>query len=291
MSDSNQLDSKKYKSNKKNTKSKAVDFMQYAEEKGIDFDIKYEEAAQKEVKVKEKPLKQEKQPERQQEKQMEKKFEFKKEREEKVEKVEFTRVIPKKMEMSNKFDQPNQFVNPFVLLGPHMMRDDFAMSSCFPIYADTVEPTWKSYSIAESVDYYFSVDNLNKDGFFRLKLDSDGWVLAQEVLNFKKMKKENVTLADLLAIINKSEILEKKEVGSQLYIRNKEWDLMKKKLISMDEISSTNIPQMFQKTGNNYFQPNLNQMDANQYSMYMMNVQNNMAGVSLDGNKYAQRYK
>jgi len=40
--------------------------------------------------------------------------------------------------------------------------------------------------ILESLEYYFSIENLNKDGYMRSKMNEDGYIDCNEIVVFNK---------------------------------------------------------------------------------------------------------
>jgi len=62
--------------------------------------------------------------------------------------------------------------------------------------------------ICNTLNYYFSIENLNNNYHIRSLLDSQGYVLAEEIMNFNKMKNNAVTLEKKSKIYSKNLILQ-----------------------------------------------------------------------------------
>jgi len=140
--------------------------------------------------------------------------------------------------------------------------------------------------VLDTLSYYFSEENLNKDAFFRSKMNSDGYVDVVTILSFNRMNSTGVTPDKLAEVLknNKTniEFFTDKE-SNILYLRNKDWDLIKDKLIPIETLQQQkknrkiNPNINYVNMQNNYYVQNpqhMNQqMDMNMLNQYMMNPQ------------------
>lgn len=155
-------------------------------------------------------------------------------------------------------------------------------------------------SIFESLEYYFSEENLNKDYYIRSKMDGEGYIEAKELLTFNKMKAKGVTLDRITAVLSSSpsDVVETNSTSEgTLFLRNKNWDAIKDKLVSVDELRQVRMQKKMQNNMNFYGQqanfygqpmyqqefmtqqmgyPNMNM--GNQYEVYMNQNNSNVQG-------------
>jgi len=94
--------------------------------------------------------------------------------------------------------------------------------------------------IVDSLTYYFSIDNLNKDYFIRSRLDSEGYIDASHIINFNKMKANSVTIEKIDNILNKfNTVIETQVRDNNLYLRHKNWDTINDRLTHLSEIKQS----------------------------------------------------
>jgi len=142
-------------------------------------------------------------------------------------------------------------------------------------------------SIKESLEYYFSNENLNKDFYTRSKMDENGFIESGEILNFNNMKKQNADLDKLKEIIcDKNSNIELKENSGKVYFRNKNWEEIKKNnLISIEDLKnlkkSNNMNLNYFNLQNNFYYnlPPMNPMD--QQGMMNMQLPNSFMNFSM----------
>lgn len=158
-------------------------------------------------------------------------------------------------------------------------------------------------SVLESLEYYFSEENLNKDSYIRSKMSDEGFVEAIEIVNFNKMKNKGVTLERLEEILesNKDSVLETVLSEDKLYLRNREWESIKEKLLPLESIlqqrkfnkKNFNSTMNYVSMQNNFFYqmqptggmypPNMMMpgMDMNMNHMFVQPMQPNMGGYQM----------
>lgn len=129
--------------------------------------------------------------------------------------------------------------------------------------------------VKESLEYYFSLDNLNKDLFMRKKIDNDGYIEVEEILKFNNMIKNNATSDTIKDILKESKVLEESQAYGKTFLRNKNWEEIKHNLISVEEIEA----RKNQKKGN--FNYNYVTMQNN-YFMPMMPIDPSMFGSQMN---------
>ena len=246
----------------KNKQKKGVDFMEYANQHGINVKIKYGEREKtpekKEAKIEKKAFKnpivevKANEPELLANPKHSKPFN-------KNKKPYSKNNQGNKMTFNNKFDSMNSYgMNPY--LNPMFPMNDLnnmmfygqmpipnmqPMVNNFPQSKHEEQPK----GIKESLEYYFSFDNLNKDTYVRERMNSDGYVKASEILNFNNMKKQNANLEKIREVISFNSEIEEGSVNGEVCFRNKNWNYIKPKLISIDEIEQN---KLMKKTHINY---------------------------------------
>jgi len=111
--------------------------------------------------------------------------------------------------------------------------------------------------ICNTLNYYFSIENLNQNYHIRSLLDNQGFVLAEEIMNFNKMKNNAVTLEKIQEILKKFDTtIDQVVIDKKLYLRNKNWDNIKDKLVSIESIKqdkSNKNKTKYVNYQNNYF--------------------------------------
>lgn len=140
-------------------------------------------------------------------------------------------------------------------------------------------------TVLETIEYYLSEDNLNKDYYIRLKLNSDGYLDASEIIRFNKMKTQGVTLQQIEEILinNPSNIIQFiKDSEGTLLLRNKHWESFRDNLTPIEALQQQRVMNRRmqpQATPQMNIAPNM----GNYYAMYMQNMQ--MQG---DGSNFMQ---
>jgi len=62
---------------------------------------------------------------------------------------------------------------------------------------------------------------------------------AEKIIDFNKMKKNSATIDKIRKILNMHDTtIESKVVSDKLYLRNKNWDTIKEKLLPLDAVQS-----------------------------------------------------
>ena len=108
-------------------------------------------------------------------------------------------------------------------------------------------------SVLETLHYYFSEENLNKDYYMRSNLDAEGFIEASNIIRFNKMKSKGVTVEMIEEILkNKSTDLIESKVTSdgQLFMRNKDWDSFKDSLVHINALQQQQQQRNLTKRGN-----------------------------------------
>jgi len=107
--------------------------------------------------------------------------------------------------------------------------------------------------VLESLNYYFSEENLNKDSFMRTSMNDDGFIEVTTVASFNRMHKNGVTVEKIEEILKTSETdIETKTIEDKFLLRNKDWSNLKSKLIPIESIQKKNKrpPQTLNKNIN-----------------------------------------
>lgn len=161
---------------------------------------------------------------------------------------------------NNKFDSMNSYNNnPYMFPNMQFMRPDMMYMGQMPMNPTNFNQGFNQLDredqhhsigekgIKESLEYYLSLDNLNKDLFIRRKIDNNGFVLVEDILKFNNMVKHNATTDTIKEVVQESEVIEENNIEGKSAIRNRNWEDIKKKLISIEELEMRK-----QKKGNNY---------------------------------------
>lgn len=170
---------------------------------------------------------------------------------------------------NNKFDPMNMYnVHPYMLNPPQFsgMRPDMMYFGQMPIQPYNTQLNHEKddhaeKGIKESLEYYLSLDNLNKDYYIRTKIDADGYIDVNDILNFNNMKKHQATLDSIREIIKEeNSIIEEATFNDKVYLRNKNFNDFKKNLCSLEELEAKktkkgNYNYNFVTMQNNYYMP------------------------------------
>lgn len=286
---------------KKNKKKKGEDFLDYASKNGIQVNLQYEDKAEFKKPQIEKP-----------------KDKFYPKKEEKTDTTNPKKTYQKKpynptsnynsnynakpykqkfRTGNNKFDLANMgmggmspMYNPYMMQGmltPGMQN--FPMQN-MPLYSPQAQqstllnPTPQlndnsDKSIIEYLEYYFSFENLNKDSFIRNKLDENGFLDADLIVNFNKMKRQGVSMEKLKELLgdNTNLIIETGLLDGKFVLRNRDWDNIKDKLVPREFLQQQkrqkyNNTMNYVNMQNNYFFTNPNEM-LNQFPMMVNPMQ------------------
>jgi len=171
--------------------------------------------------------------------------------------------------------QPSPYLYPNI---PPMMNRNFMNQ---PPIQELVE---QEKTILQYLEYYFSLDNLNRDYFMRTKIDEEGFIDAQEIVNFNKMKVKGVSMDKIAEVLNETEnsLIESKIEGERLLLRNRDWDVIREKLLPIEYLlqqkkmnkTSHNNTLNYVGTQNNFY------FNSNQqgYAPNMPNPYWNMSG-------------
>jgi len=197
------------------------------------------------------------------------------------------------MTFSNKFDsinsQPQTGMNPFMFpqsMPMNMNPNMYYQPNNYGLNTQTEEHDSSDKSVPECLEYYFSEENLNKDSYIRSKMSEEGWIDAQEIANFNKMKNKNVTVEQIHEVLNTAEdsVIETREISGRLFLRNKFWEDFKDRLVPLDKLHMQRKMNKKYQTNyvnmqNNYFY----QMTPNMYTpgMYVPYENNSMGNMNM----------
>ncbi len=145
--------------------------------------------------------------------------------------------------------------------------------------------------IIDSIEYYFSEINLNKDYYFRSKLDNEGFINLLEISQFNKMKMKGITSIQMKGVVceYESEIFDSRTtVEGFVYLRNKKWEEIKDSLTPIEKLEENMIAKKMQSKGQGqesnqqFMNPNFNQFNMGSYPEMIMT--GNMGGNMNIGN-------
>ena len=83
----------------------------------------------------------------------------------------------------------------------------------------------------------FGENNLNKDLYIRYRLNDNGQILVNDLINYNVLKKNNITAQKIKDLIQDNQNLEYSEVENKEYITVKNFKNMK--LNTIDQINAT----------------------------------------------------
>lgn len=137
------------------------------------------------------------------------------------------------------------------------------------------EPFDHDTFILNSLEFYFSEKNLNNNYYMRVKLDSDGYLNADDLVNFNKVRQNGVTVDKIKETLQKHQLSDNIEVriGSEdeLSFRNRNWEEIKDNLTPIEVLQQR---KNFKKFNNHNVNPNYKNMNyvgmQNNY-FYQMN--------------------
>ena len=181
---------------------------------------------------------------------------------------------------NNKFDPMNAYNNNPYMMYPMnnqgVMRPDMMYYGQMPMnhqlpnfpvpnqhqqIAEEQHPSIGGKGVKESLEYYLSLDNLNKDLFLRKKIDINGYIEVDDILKFNNMVKNNATHDTIKDVLKESKVVEEKISGGKTYLRNKLWEEIKHNLISIEDLETKkshkkgNYNYNYVTMQNNYFMP------------------------------------
>jgi hypothetical protein len=160
---------------------------------------------------------------------------------------------------NNKFDQCNMHLskmmpmmqplyNPYTLHGsmmqpqyvPNMMPNmnmgyQTPAAQLFPL-PDIVDASDKN--ITDFLEAYLSLENLNQDLYLRNRIDENGFIEASEIANHNKLRSRGVTAERIAQILGSytSPVVEAVPAEEGLYLRNRDWENLKDKLMPREYI-------------------------------------------------------
>jgi hypothetical protein len=161
-----------------------------------------------------------------------------------------------KVQGSNKFDaiNNNMMQSPFYyqqsmnMQRPDLFQDSNTVSNSSSNMGEVTSGMDKinmddnldaDQKIMNTLEYYFSIENLNKDYFFRKQLDENGYINAEIITTFNTMKKHNVTkekIGEILKTQKFNGIIEMSVKDDVLNLRNKNWETVKDKLLPLEAV-------------------------------------------------------
>lgn len=124
------------------------------------------------------------------------------------------------------FQYGNPMINPMInseLMQLNNNQIQFSTNQEEDVSSETLDRV-----ILESISYYFSEENLNKDLYMRKLMDENGYVDINQVAGFNRMQKHRVSaerIADVLSSNNSD--IEINTSGKNILLRNKDWSNLK----------------------------------------------------------------
>jgi hypothetical protein len=193
---------------------------------------------------------------------------------------------------NNKFDQCNMHLskmmpmmqplyNPYTLHGgmmpsqyvPNMMPTANQgyyppAQQLFPL-PDILDASDKN--VTDFLEAYLSLENLNQDLYLRNRIDENGFIEASEIANHNKLRSRGVTAERIAAILsdNSSPVIEAVPAEEGLFLRNREWDNLKDKIVPREYI------QQQKKMLKSQQYMNQMNMGVNPMNMNYVSMQNN----------------
>jgi len=154
-----------------------------------------------------------------------------------------------------------------------------------------VDPEQK---VMDTLDYYFSIENLNKDYFFRKKLDENGYIDAEIIMTFNTMKKYSVTKEKIRDILKKFDgTVEANSKDEILLLRNKNWENIKSKLSPLETVKELHLSKKANVQNNNvvtmqnnYYIYSQMGMGQYQYPQMMGGYMNPMTNMNMNYQMY-----
>jgi len=93
-------------------------------------------------------------------------------------------------------------------------------------------------SVLNFIESYLSLDNLNQDLYLRNRIDDNGFIEVSEIANHNKLRKGGVSVETISRIFgqNDNPIVEAFGTESGVFLRNRDWENIKDKLLSKEVI-------------------------------------------------------
>ncbi|KAL9269155.1 La-related protein [Drosera capensis] len=171
---------------------------------------------------------------------------------------------------------PPQALSPFGIPMPSMYyptQDSFPQDYSLP--QDDPLPV----KIAYQIHYYFSDENLVKDGFLRKKMDQQGWVPISLIAGFKLMRGLTDNIQLILDSVKGSRVV---EVQGDRIRRRDDWG--KWILLPAGELPATSGPESPGIPGNDMLAAQFQNFGLDERTASM----NTSRGLGLDSNYYSQ---
>jgi len=129
---------------------------------------------------------------------------------------------------------------------PYMPQGKFTQS---PYYNPNPKPFFDAgipladssdVSILSFLEQYLSLENLNKDLYLRNRIDENGFIDCEELINHNKFKKLNISIMRLVEVLNDNPDHQTIEAmmttNEKIVVRNRNYDTLKDNLISKEQI-------------------------------------------------------
>jgi len=162
----------------------------------------------------------------------------------------------------NKFDQCNTHLPQFMgMMQPQYSPNKVPTQQSYmpvPRYQDST-PNLADDSdkaIVEYLEQYLSLENLNKDLYLRNRIDTNGYIEGNEIVNHNKVSRKGITLERLTEVVkehNDNPVIEAAMTQDEkLILRNRDWDNLQSNLVSKEsifqqrKIRQQNVPQQYQ---------------------------------------------
>uniref|UniRef100_A0A1J3J7U5 La-related protein 1B n=1 Tax=Noccaea caerulescens TaxID=107243 RepID=A0A1J3J7U5_NOCCA len=106
---------------------------------------------------------------------------------------------------------------------PHPPPESMALVGHFtplPMYFSSAD-AGLYHKILTQVEYYFSADNLSKDGYLRRQMNDEGWVSVTVIAGFRKLTELTNNIQTILDALRSSEVV---EIKGEALRRRGDWD-------------------------------------------------------------------
>jgi len=198
----------------------------------------------------------------------------------------------------NKFDMFNTHLpqmmpmmtpqyNPYMIPGKFQINQQYMPKPVFDSGIPLVDSS--DVSIITFLEQYLSLENLNKDLYLRNRIDENGFIDCDEIVNHNKFKKLNISIMRLVEVLNENAenpvIEAMMTTNEKIVVRNRDYEGLKDKLMSKEQIYQQKKTQP--KIMNNMvYNPYMNMGGSQGMNLNYVTLQNNyfFTGMPQEGN-------
>jgi len=182
--------------------------------------------------------------------------------------------------------------NPYMIPGKFQMNQQYQNQPYIPrpVFDSGIPLVDTSdVSIISFLEQYLSLENLNKDLYLRNRIDENGFIDCEEIVNHNKFKKLNISIMRLVEVLNENaehQVIEAMmTTNEKIVVRNRNYESIKDQLLSKEQIYQQKKAQP-KMMNNMAYNPYMNMGGSPNMNLNYVTLQNNyfFTGMPQDGN-------